>query len=133
MSGTHGSRYTPFVFDADAAALVMKVLDGVPMPPAALFTAGLQPLGNALALAGRTDDAALWLEKASRACHVLGFPLKSTWAHFELGELREKRGDKAGACASYRVVLGRWGSAKPTSTTAERARARMRALACAGK
>ena len=125
--------YTEVVFDSDGAALAMKALDGVPTPPTAFFSAGLQPLGHALALAGRADDAAHWLEKASRACNVLGFPLKSTWAHFGLGELREKSGDKAGACAAYRVVLGRWGSAKPTSTTAERARARVRALGCPGK
>jgi serine/threonine-protein kinase len=52
------------------------------------------------------------------------------FAAMHLAEAREASGDGVGACEAYRTVLDRWGSAKPRSTTAEAARARVRALGC---
>ena len=47
-------------------------------------------------------------------------------------DLSGLRLDIAAACASYRVVRERWGTARPRSVTAEKALARMKALACPG-
>jgi serine/threonine-protein kinase len=47
-----------------------------------------------------------------------------------LGQALEQTGDREGACTAYGAVLARWGAAKPRSVTAEKARARARALAC---
>jgi serine/threonine-protein kinase len=45
-----------------------------------------------------------------------------------LGHARAAKHDTAGACAAYRVVLERWGNAKPRSVTADDVRKRARAL-----
>ncbi len=70
------------------------------------------------------------LERATRACRALFFPIEHTQAHYWLGRVREEKNDTAGACAAYRVVLDRWGQARPRSVTADRARERARALSC---
>ena len=51
--------------------------------------------------------------------------------HLLLGQMLEQNSDRVGACAEYAAVLSRWGNAKPRSVTAEKARARSKALACA--
>ena len=48
-----------------------------------------------------------------------------------LGEAMAAQGDVPGACAAYRVVVERWGKAKPKSVTAERAAAGLAELDCA--
>jgi serine/threonine-protein kinase len=63
---------------------------------------------------------------------VLEHPVEHTRAHLWLGLLREAKHDKEGACAAYRVVLARWGKAKPPSVTAAKAAERTRALSCGG-
>jgi eukaryotic-like serine/threonine-protein kinase len=87
-------------------------------------------LGKTYLLGGRVDDAVAALERATRSCTALEYPLAHTMAFELLGRALEKKGDSAGACAAYKVVIDRWGSAKPKSTTADRARARYKALAC---
>jgi eukaryotic-like serine/threonine-protein kinase len=47
-----------------------------------------------------------------------------------LGQLLEKKGDAAGACAQYGAILSRWGHAKPRSVTADKARERSKAIGC---
>jgi hypothetical protein len=64
------------------------------------------------------------------ACSALQEPLEHTRASFHLGQALEATGDASGACAAYRVVRDRWGAARPRSVTAERAKERMRVLAC---
>jgi serine/threonine-protein kinase len=83
-----------------------------------------------LALAGRTDDAVPFLERAVATCLVLDDPVGHTRAWAALARVRDARGDTQGACAAFRVVLDRWGSARPRSVTADAARSRLRALSC---
>jgi serine/threonine-protein kinase len=65
-----------------------------------------------------------------KVCRALEFPVEHTQAHAWLGQAREAKGDKAGACAAYQGVLERWGRAKPRSVTAEMATKRAKLLGC---
>ena len=47
-----------------------------------------------------------------------------------MGPALETTGDKRGACAAYETVVDRWGKAKPRSTTADKARERVKTLVC---
>ncbi len=118
-----------------------------PLPPldlaARVRDVGTSPtiergLGKALVVAGDVERGVPLLEEASRACDVLGPSFgsvtRSPFDHIRglywLGVGREKQGDTAGACEAYARVLGYWGHAKPRSVTADRTRARMKALGC---
>ena len=89
-----------------------------------------EPIGRTYLLAGDLDGAVLHLRRATAGCAVLGGLRSRIIAHEELGEALAAKGDTAGACAELRTVLGYWGSATPRSVTADRARDRMRRLAC---
>jgi eukaryotic-like serine/threonine-protein kinase len=82
-------------------------------------------------LAGDPRGAAATLEKVTGNCSALNDTLGHTRAHYLLGRAREAAGDAAAACTAYRVVLARWGAARPRSVTAELALQRLHALACA--
>jgi serine/threonine-protein kinase len=114
----------------DAREALAAMADFAPIPTFYPHTLVEAPVGLTFLLAGRTDEAAAWLERATRACRVLEFPVEHTRAHLWLGMAREAKGDKPGACAAYQVVRARWGKAKPRSVTAEKASERLRALAC---
>jgi len=86
-------------------------------------------IGHAYLRAGRLDEARPFLERATHTCYTLDLPLSQTIAHLYLGELMERTGDRAGACAAYAVVLSRWGNARE-SRSAESARGRFERLAC---
>ncbi|WP_394832261.1 protein kinase [Pendulispora rubella] len=79
---------------------------------------------------GDTAQAAASLGLASSHCDPLYSALDNTRAHYWLGRTREALGDVDKACDAYRVVLARWGNAKPASVTAKDAKQRSRALAC---
>jgi hypothetical protein len=87
-------------------------------------------LGRALVLAGRPREALPHLERAVADCRAHYGPFLDTAFHLHLGMAREGLGDKDGACSVYKVVLDRWGEAKPRSVTAEKARAQAKALGC---
>jgi serine/threonine-protein kinase len=87
-------------------------------------------LGEVYRLAGRLDDALPLLEAGARSCMTAYEPLWHVRAAFHLAQARDAKGDAAGACEAYGAVLARWGAASPRSTTAEQARARLRALKC---
>ncbi|MGO8995385.1 MAG: protein kinase domain-containing protein [Polyangiaceae bacterium] len=87
-------------------------------------------IGHVYQLAGRLDDALPRLQEAAGECDAIYFPFENTRAHFALGQVLEAKGDVAGACKSYAVVVSRWGSAKPRSVTGSQAKARMAALRC---
>jgi hypothetical protein len=93
-----------------------------------------EAVGRTYYLAGHLDEGAKYLKMASTPCLELSpmEALSATWASFELGVALEERGDTASACTAYDRVLARWGSAKPPSLTAAKARARKRALGCTG-
>jgi serine/threonine-protein kinase len=112
--------------DADEAAAAMPA----DMPKAPATAAARAALGEVLRLKGALGDALPLLESASRACMTIEDPPWHVFAAMHLAEARETNGDSAGACEAYRAVLDRWGGAKPRSTTAEAARARVRTLGC---
>jgi serine/threonine-protein kinase len=96
-------------------------------------------LGRAYWLAGDAERAEPLLRAATAWCGSalpLQPLLEADWRiarirdFATLGELLEKKGDKGGACARYAAVLARWGKAKPRSVTADKARARSKALGC---
>jgi eukaryotic-like serine/threonine-protein kinase len=87
-------------------------------------------VGHAYLLAGRVDDAIPFLQRAASSCLALEDVFVHTRALLDLGTALEKKGDKAGACVSYKRVVDRWGRAKPKSSTADAARARVTALGC---
>jgi serine/threonine-protein kinase len=80
-------------------------------------------------LAGQPDEGLRQLEVAANSCTALVDPFQYTKVHLWLGQAREQHGDRAGACAAYRVVDGRWGRAR-RSVTGAQARARIVALGC---
>lgn len=87
-------------------------------------------LGRAFLLAGRLDEALLYLRRATASCTALLGPIWHTRGFDYLGQALEAKGDKLGACDAYAVVLQRWGGARPRSITAEHARGRARVLGC---
>ena len=86
--------------------------------------------GTTYLLAGHTDQALPLLRRAARSCLALESPIEHTLVHAALGQALAAAGDREGACAARRVVLSRWGSAKPRSVTAERVAALTRSLGC---
>jgi serine/threonine-protein kinase len=116
--------------EASGRAAVGALDPAAPIPAYQPMALGEAAAGVALYLGGRVDDALPWLERAARKCSALSFPIEQTRAAYHLGRAREERADAAGACAAYRLVLDRWGRAKPRSVTGERAAARARALGC---
>jgi serine/threonine-protein kinase len=87
-------------------------------------------VGHAYWLAERLDDAIPALRRGTATCTILFDPFGNTRGWLDLGSALEANGDRAGACDAYKVVLDRWGHARPRSVTAERARARTTALGC---
>jgi serine/threonine-protein kinase len=116
---------------AEAERALAALAAHAPLPAFRPFTLTEAGEGVTLALAGKHADAAARLAQATRTCRALDFPIEHTRAHHWLGASREALGDTAGACDAYRVVLDRWGHARPRSVTADRARARVLALRCA--
>jgi serine/threonine-protein kinase len=115
------------VTDARSALDARAALE--PVPPPGFDESFAAPLGHALALAGRTEEALPYLRAAAAECSALRRPRDATRASAWLGEALETTGDREGACASYRVVLDRWGQSR-RSVTARAAEARARTLGC---
>ncbi|HEY2518444.1 MAG TPA: serine/threonine-protein kinase [Polyangiaceae bacterium] len=90
------------------------------------------PVGKVFALAGRSEEAKVHLVRGAKHCARLEDPFAHPQAELELGLLEEANGNADAACAAYQAVLSQWGSAKPRSVTAERARERARPLRCTG-
>jgi tetratricopeptide (TPR) repeat protein len=127
----HG--FAEAVENADDAREALAALGAYePLPVFYPKTMAEASVGYALLLGGRAAEALPWLERAAKTCRVLELPIEHTRAQLWLGLAREAQGDKAGACAAYRVVRDRWGKAKPRSVTWEKASERMRAAGCGG-
>ncbi len=86
--------------------------------------------GRVLHAAGYDAQAIEPLERGAKRCLSFERPFEGTRANLWLAEVRERTGDKAGACRAYNVVVSRWGNAKPSSRSADEARKRLRALGC---
>jgi serine/threonine-protein kinase len=91
------------------------------------------PLGAMYLLAGHPAEAIPYLEKATSDCGTFMQPIVNTFGHYQLGMAREAMGDKPKACASYRIVLDRWGHAHTRVPSAEDARVRAKVLGCGMK
>ncbi len=87
-------------------------------------------VGGTYLLAGRVDEAIAYLTKAVATCVAFRHPFVHTRAALQLGDALERKGNGPAACSAYRKVVERWGNAKPRSLSAEKASARMTALAC---
>ena len=101
-----------------------------PLPRYAPNTLGDAFIGKTYLLAGRAAEALPFLERATRSCMALLTPFDHTAAHAALGQALASVGRRDEACASYAVVLARWGNARPRSVTAEKVRTLARALGC---
>ena len=84
--------------------------------------------GKTYVLAGEHDKALEPLRRAARSCSALVDPMSFVLARFYLGMALEGTGSVDGARAAYGEVLTHWGKARPKSVTAERAKARLKAL-----
>jgi serine/threonine-protein kinase len=93
-------------------------------------TLGDAYVGHVYLLAGRPADALPYLRRATAACVAVESPLEHTQAHLALAQALVATGARDQACAPLRVVLGRWGHARPRSITADKARALARSLGC---
>ncbi len=123
--------YASTAYSAEEAKSALDVLSRqAPLPPFRPETLADAYVGRTYLLTGRTDDAITWLGQATQSCAALQFPFEQTRAFLWLGQAKESKGDTKGACGAYRVVLDRWGQAKPKSVSAEHARARVSALGC---
>jgi eukaryotic-like serine/threonine-protein kinase len=100
------------------------------IPPFRPHTLAWAGVGPALLLTGKVDEATSWLADATKSCLVLEFPVEHTQTYVWLGRAYEAKHDKPKACAAYRVVLDRWGKARPRSVTADKARERTKLLGC---
>ncbi len=101
-----------------------------PLPVFRPLTFADGDIGRTLLLAGDAASALPALERAAASCVAIDFPIAATRAQLFLGEAREAKGDREGACAAYGVVLHRWGAVVGRSRTAREAAVRARALAC---
>jgi hypothetical protein len=86
--------------------------------------------GSCHFLAGKAADALPYLQRAVANCNAFFSVAAHTRASLHLGQAREATSDKPGACAAYKIVLDRWGRAKPRSVAADKARERSKALDC---
>jgi serine/threonine-protein kinase len=123
-----------FALSATNAQDAREALDALPsyepLPPYAGNVFSERVMGQALFFAGRVDEAIPHFERAVTVCTDPNFIASRMIASELLGEARESKGDKDGACAAYAEVLARWGNAKPRSRTADAARAHATKLGC---
>jgi serine/threonine-protein kinase len=121
-----------FVESSEDAQQALKSMPNVPADP--ILNGRTPPVlalaGRTLLLAGRHAEAAQWLKSAAVQCDALPNPFENTRAHLWLGQALEAAGDAKGACAPYRIVVDRWGKAKPASVSAREAATRMKAIGC---
>lgn len=123
--------YASTVYTTEESKQALEELSRLgPLPPFRPATMADAYVGRTYLLAGRTDEAIAWLGQATQSCTALKFPFEQTRAFLWLGQAKESKGDTKGACGAYRVVLDRWGQAKPKSVSADQARARVSALGC---
>ena len=113
----------------DAKAALAALPSFEPLPSFRPMTYADGDIGKVYLLAGDAARATPSLERATRSCVALDFPIAHVHAFEALGRAREATGDTGGACAAYAVVIDRWGASRATTTV--RARARRRALGCA--
>jgi hypothetical protein len=119
---------------AETAAEARVALDALsrfpPLPSVVPETLADAHIGRVKLLTGHVNEAIAPLERATASCYALVLPFEHTQAELTLGKALEAKGDGARACRAYRVVLHRWGRARPRSVTGSEAQRRSRALGC---
>ena len=116
---------------ADDGREALDVLPSyLPLPDPFMHLAEFElPIGHAYRLAGRASEAVPYLEIAVGSCLAIDYAFEIALANLELGLAREQLGQRDGACSAYAAVTKQWGAA-PLSSTALRAKERLRALEC---
>jgi serine/threonine-protein kinase len=140
--GTRTPEMLRLLQNAQHAETAAEAEWGLPREPLVVHTASEAALlGRLLWLSGRVDEALPALERATRSCELIaslstssfgGLETTLDYLHVSLfrAEALESKGDKAGACAAYKVIEERWRDAKPRSVTAAKAKERLAALGC---
>jgi len=116
---------------ADAERALAELPRWGPIPTFTPYLLGDAYAGRAFFLAGRTPEALPYLERAARSCLAVESPFEHTQVQLDLGQALGQVGRHDEACASYGVVLARWGAARPRSVSADKARALAAAEGCA--
>ncbi|MGH9887208.1 MAG: tetratricopeptide repeat protein, partial [bacterium] len=94
------------------------------------FTLGDAFIGTTYYLAGQTQAALPYLERAARSCVALEVPFEHTYVQLTLGQALAEVGRRDEACAALGVVRARWGHARPKSLAGEKATALAKTLGC---
>src|SRR5262249_27286062 len=119
---------------ADSAAAADRAIAAAPkfspMPAFLVRGAVAAMRGEVERLAGHLEEAAPLLEAAAVAGVSATEPLLFVRTRYRLGLLYEAKQDKDRACAAFKAVVDRWGTAKPKSVTADAAREHMKTLEC---
>jgi tetratricopeptide (TPR) repeat protein len=115
----------------DAARALAELPRFGEIPRYAPYTLGDAAIGKVYYLAGRVDEALPFLERAARSCLAVASPFDHTASQLLLGRALAATGRRDDACAAYAVVIARWGTARPRSTTADEARRLAKSLGCA--
>jgi serine/threonine-protein kinase len=123
-----------YALPTGTAAEAKNALDALskfsPLPAFTPMSVASAHVGNVFLQAGRFEEAIVPLGRAVASCIALQEPASHTRASLRLGIAREALGQTEGACAAYRLVLDRWGHARPRSISADEARRRAAALGC---
>jgi hypothetical protein len=122
--------YASVAETVDEATAALAILPQYPLTLFAMYRSEDAYVGRTYLLAGRAREGLAALKKGASNCNVLNDPIDHIRAQLWLGQALEQTGDPQGACAAYKVVLDHWGT-KPVSVTADAARERAKALACA--
>jgi hypothetical protein len=123
--------YAQTVRNADDAQEALKALPSfLPLTPAVWRPSDQDfAIGYTYLMANRLDESIAHLRRGTQSCSAFEWPIHHTWAHLALGQALERKGDVAGACSAYSVVVKRWGMAR-TSNSANHARTRAHTLGC---
>jgi serine/threonine-protein kinase len=136
LVGIRGARWidayaVPAMSPDDAQDALGALPQYAPLPDPLTSTTHYDlAVGTVYLLADRSDEARTYLRRAARSCSALFYPIEHTVANLRFAEISEKVGDRSDACASYALVLERWGS-EPRSRSAMTARHRYENLRCA--
>jgi len=117
----------------ESAEQAKQALAAMPARQTPALKSGANPwmdlrMGRCHALAGESKRAIAPLQRLTRSCEVLAQPMLVIHAHYFLGLALEQTDDLEAARKAYATVVKYWGKARPTSMTAEKARARLDAL-----
>ncbi len=121
----------PALSQATAKQAMDALPEYLPLPPFTPQTVASYFIGRTYFLAGYTNDAIPYLERATKTCTEYNAPFDHTRAYYYLGLALADAGRVEDACHALARVAERWGKATPPSVTAGLAKARSSKLGCA--